>query len=208
MTLTVSDGNCSDVTTLNITVWEMPIPSITGTDETCSGICDGAIDLSVTGTGGYTYSWDNGAGNSQDPNGLCTNTYTVLITDINGCQATASYTINGPNTLIGSLDASIDVTCNGASDGTATVSASGGTSPYTFDIGAGPQASGSFTGLSAGAYTITITDVNNCNTTVSLSINEPTTLTGSVALQNDVTCNGGSDGNSTITATGGTNPYF
>ena len=292
VTLTVSDGNCTASTTIDVTVWEMPVPTITGTDETCSGICDGSIDLTVTGSGGYTYSWDNGAGNNEDPSGLCPNTYTVLITDINGCQATTSYTIgttpplvlnitgtdvlcngadngtsnvtvsggtagysydwspsNGPTqpgggqgtssvtgltggisytvtvtdannctetatytvteptALVGSLDATTDALCNGAADGTATVSASGGTSPYSYDIGSGAQASGSFSGLSAGTYTVTITDANNCTTTVGITINEPTALSGSISLQSDVTCNGGADGTATIAAAGGTSPY-
>jgi len=292
VSLIVSDGNCSDVTTLNIIVWEMPVPTITGTDETCAGICNGTIDLSVTGSGGYTYNWDNGAGNNQDPTGLCPNNYNVLITDINGCQATssftigttpplvlnivgtdvlcngddngtatvtasggtpvysyswdpsngpnqpgggqgtssvigltggvnytvtvtddnnctetASYTVNEPTALVGTLGATTDVLCNGNADGSATVSANGGTSPYTYDIGSGAQASGSFTGLSAGTYTVTITDDNNCTTTVPVTIIEPTAFSGSVSLQNDITCNGGSDGSATIAASGGTSPY-
>ena len=109
--------------------------------------------------------------------------------------------------LVGSLDATTDVLCNGASDGTATVSASGGTSPYTYDIGSGAQASGSFTGLSAGSYTVTITDDNNCTTTVGVTINEPTALVGSLDATTDVLCNGGADGTATVSASGGTSPY-
>ena len=163
----------------------MPVPTITGTDETCSGICDGSIDLTVTGSGGYTYSWDNGAGNNEDPSGLCPNTYTVLITDINGCQATTSYTIGTTPPLVLNITGT-DVLCNGADNGTSNVTVSGGTAGYSYDWSpsngptqpGGGQGTSSVTGLTGGiSYTVTVTDANNCTETATYTVTEPTAVT-------------------------------
>ena len=194
VTLTVSDGDCFDITTLGITVWEMPVPAITGTDETCAGLCDGLIDLTVSGSGGYSYSWDNGAGNNQDPTGLCANTYNVLITDINGCQESGSITIGTVPELI-TADNPGTIDCFGGTT-TVVISATGGTAPYSGD--------GTFT-VSAGPYSYTVTDANNCTSTVSGTITEPNEL---IAADNPGTidCFGGTT-TIVISATGGTAPY-
>ena len=206
VTVTVTDGNCSEVASITFNVNEEPTGSVVASNMNCNGVCDGSLDLTVTnGSAPYSYSWDNGAGTSEDPNSLCVNTYNVTITDANGCTTTAAGTITEPTALMASATGN-NVSCNGFADGALTATSSGGTSPYTYDIGNGPQSSGSFTGLTAGNYSIAITDDNNCSTIVPFTISEPIVLAGSIALQTGVTCNGGSDGSTDLTTTGGTGP--
>ena len=174
----------------------------------CFGNSTGSVTVTGSGsTAPYTYDIGSGAQATGDFTGLAAGAYTVTVTDDNGCIFPVTVTINEPNALSGSVSLQNDVTCNGGADGSATIAASGGTSPYTYDIGSGAQASGAFTGLSAGSYTVTITDDNNCTTTVPVTINEPTALVGSLDATTDVLCNGGADGSATVSASGGTNPY-
>ncbi|MBL4578036.1 MAG: PKD domain-containing protein, partial [Flavobacteriales bacterium] len=94
VTQTVTVGICSDNTTMTIIVYDGPTASISGVDESCPGVCNGTADLTaVVGDAIITnYLWDNGA-TTQDLSGLCAGTYNVTITDLNGCQTTASVVI-------------------------------------------------------------------------------------------------------------------
>ncbi|MBA3899347.1 MAG: SprB repeat-containing protein, partial [Bacteroidetes bacterium] len=161
----------------------------TATDVLCNGGLTGAIDLDPAGgTPGYTYSW-GGSVTTKDRTGLAAGIYSVTITDANGCIFTVSDTINQPTPILTS-SVKTNVLCNGGSDGTATVSASGGTGAYTYSWtpvgGTSPMA----TGLSLGSYTVTVTDVNSCQTNLTVAIAEPPALAISTISKTDVTCNG------------------
>ena len=205
----IDDNGCSEM----ITVTVADLSGLTAvidsqTDVDCFGNSTGAV--TVTGSGSTApYTYDIGAGTQATGTftGLAAGAYTVTVTDDNGCIFPVAVTINEPTALSGSVSLQNDVTCNGGADGSATIAASGGTSPYTYDIGSGAQASGAFTGLAAGSYTVTITDDNNCTTTVPVTINEPTALVGTLDATTDVLCNGASDGSATVSASGGTSPY-
>ena len=129
------------------------------------------------------------------------------MTDANGCQATASTTVTEPAVLSLSSTGSSNPSCNGASDGSITVSGSGGTSPYYYDTGLLNQSSGTFTGLSAGTYNITVTDANSCQATVVVTLSDPSVLNASTTLNNGISCAGGNDASATASATGGTGSY-
>ena len=129
----------------------------------------------------------------------------MTITDNNGCTTTRSVTITQPTALTSSTSSTTNATCNGASTGAFTVAASGGTSPYTFNHGTGAQASGTFTGLTAGTYNVTITDNNGCTTTRAVNITQPAAVAGSTSSTGE-SCTG-NDGSATVTASGGTAPY-
>lgn len=180
----------------------------TSTDETCAGLNDGTITVSATG-GTTPYLYDIGGPQQTSPNftGVAPGTYTVTVTDAAGCTGTTSVTVNGPPVLTGTITALTDASCNGSCDGSVTVTAAGGVAPYSYDIGGGPQGSGTFSPLCAGTYTILITDANGCTTTVPVTITEPTALSGTIASQTNVTCNGACDGTVDVTAAGGTAPY-
>ncbi|MBW6482410.1 MAG: T9SS type A sorting domain-containing protein [Vicingaceae bacterium] len=134
--------------------------------------------------------------------------YNVTVTDANGCTSNVSnITITEPTALAGSLTSQTNVACNGGTNGSATVSATGGTAPYTY-LWSNAATSATATGLAAGNYNVTITDANGCTTNVSnITITEPTALTSSISSQTNVSCNGGTNGSATVSATGGTTPY-
>lgn len=168
--------------------------SATTTNVTCNGGTNGAINLSVTGgTPSYTYHWNDGT-TTEDRSNVTAGTYTVTITDANSTTATASFTITQPSAISGSATASA-ILCNGGM-ATITVSATGGTQPYT--------GTGTFT-APAGNPSYTITDANGCTATASVAITQPTVLNGN-ATASAILCNGGM-ATVTVSATGGTPPY-
>ncbi len=99
----------------------------------------------------------------------------------------------------------LPATCFGASDGSVNLTVSGGLLPYTFTWSNGANSEDIF-GLTANAYTVTVSDANNCPTTSSYVVNEPGLINGAGIITN-VTCNGYLDGNIDLTVTGGTGPY-
>jgi hypothetical protein len=105
------------------------------------------------------------------------------------------------------LDAQENIICNGNSNGSATVSASGGTSPYSYSWSPSGGNTETANNLAAGTYICTITDINSCNTTQEITITEPDELIANISSQTDVTCHGNSDGAITISVDGGISPY-
>jgi gliding motility-associated-like protein len=176
------------------------------TDVTCFGGSDGAIDLAVGGgTTPYTYIWSTGAG-TEDISGLPLGTYTVTVTDFNGCQAVISTPVNQPTLLTAAISSTTNVSCFGGSDGIATVSANGSVPPYTYNWSSGGT-NATETGLSIGTYVVTVTDTHGCTATTSVTITQPTLLTSSIASSVNVSCFGGNNGEATVAANGGVLPY-
>ncbi|MFT5919009.1 MAG: gliding motility-associated-like protein, partial [Granulosicoccus sp.] len=175
----------------------------------CNGLADGSVEILATG-GTPPFVFDLGIG--SQPSGIFSNliagNYNVLITDANGCEFEVPFEITEPMPLSGGIDNQMDVTCFGGSDAMVTVFANGGTTPYTFDIGLGSQATGVFTGLASGAYTILISDANLCTYTVGVTIIEPTQLVVSVTSITEPLCNGDDNGQIVFDATGATAPYL
>ncbi len=197
-------GGCQDVTTITIEVYSEPVPTISVTDVTCSGYCDGTATVDASYAG---YLWTDGS-TSQSISGLCDGQYCVTVTDANGCTGTVCATISQPSGITIDNETTSDVTCFGDNDGSVVVSASGGTSPLTYDIGITANSTGSFTGLSGNTYTVTITDANNCTTTSNaLTVNEPPVISINSQSYTDVSCFGYSDGSITLSASGGAGTF-
>jgi alpha-tubulin suppressor-like RCC1 family protein len=177
------------------------------TDPSCFS-CTGYISSSIYGgTWPYTYAWSNG-GTDYYAGSLCSNNYSLTVTDNNGCSATNSIMLldGGPLTL--SSVTKTDVKCNGEASGTATVNPSGGSTPYYYSWNPGNYNTQTVTGLLPGSYTVTLTDAGSCGATQTavVTINEPAVLTASVSGTN-VSCNGGSNGQAASTVNGGNSPY-
>ena len=206
----VTEANgCTSTSTVTITDPSALVASaVVDSNTTCNGFFDGGATASVTGgTSPYTYAWSNSA-TTQSITGVGAGIYNVTITDANGCTATSSVTITQPSALTSAITSLTNIACNGGTAGLATVTPSGGTSPYTFlwDAAAGSQTTATANGLGAGTYTVTITDVNGCTTTSSATISEPTLLVATTNSLNS-SCNVVCDGSVGSSASGGTAPY-
>ena len=179
--------------------------SVILTDVSCFGGMDGEISLSVSGGAApYTFLWSNGA-TTQSLSGVVAGTYTVTITDAALCQRLFAYQIEEPVVLSLNIN-STNVSCQGGSDATSSVSVSGGTTPYNYLWSTGAT-SNDINGLSAGSYSVTVTDSQGCLSTATISIGQPTTL-GIALSVNQVSCFGGSNGSVSASVSGGTAPYI
>ncbi|MCC7303416.1 MAG: gliding motility-associated C-terminal domain-containing protein, partial [Bacteroidia bacterium] len=153
----------------------------------------------------YTYLWSSGGTNATE-NGLVTGTYTVTITDANGCTLTATAFVPDAPGPQAAINAQTNVSCFGGNNGDATVTVTGGTAPFTYNWSPFGGTGATGTGLSAGTYTVTVTDANGCTATATVTITEPPLLTASTVMT-PVICNGGNTGTATVTAAGGTPAY-
>lgn len=208
--VTITDANgCTVIVPFTIMDLSGLTATITAqTNASCIGACDGSVTVVGSGsTSPYTYDIGGGPQPSGTFTGLCAGPYTVTVTDGNGCTFPVNVTITEPTAVGGSITGQTDVSCNGLCDGTVDVAGSGGTTPYMYDIGGGPQASGSFTGLCAGANDVTVIDANGCTFVIPVTIIEPTALGGAITGQTDALCNGSCDGTVTIAGSGGISPY-
>ncbi len=180
------------------------------TNVTCFGACDGTATVVEGVDGPYTFVWDAlaGGGTTGTVTGLCPGSYSVEVTSASGLVEVLDVTITEPAELVGSIISLTDVTCFGLSDGTVSIDAIGGTGTYTFDIGAGPAATGDFTGLAAGSYTVTILDDSACVETISFVILEPSELLLTEDYSTNLTCFGAGDGEINVLASGGTPGYL
>ncbi len=205
-TVTVTDANgCTKTASVSITQPTALGATATSTNATC-GQCNGTA--SITPSGGtlpYTYAWSNGSSTVNVSN-LCAGTYTVTLTDVNGCTATATVSITSPPGPTVNLQNQTNVLCNGGNTGSATVTASG-SSPFTYNWTPFGGTNATATGLSAGTYTVTVTDVNGCTSTQTVTITQPSPVTASINPPTNITCNGLCNGSATAAGGGGTSPY-
>lgn len=203
-TLTVTDANsCPQNVQVTIT---QPAP-LTSTMSTIDVGCaaSGSATVNVTGgTGPYSYLWSSGGNSATDIN-LTVGTYTVLVTDSNGCTLTDTATIIN-TTGITNTSSFTDISCFGMSNGSATIVPAGGNAPYTYTWSPPMGNTPTVNNLPAGSYTVTATDAGGCVTSATFNITEPPALTTISAFTN-VSCNGGNDGSGTVSPAGGTGPY-
>lgn len=202
-TVTVSDAfGCSGTGNVTITVSPAMTLALTATDVTCSGLCNGAVSSSFSGgIAPYNYAWSNG-NTTANISSVCAGTYTLIVTDAIGCTIQQSDTVLTPASLT-ATNGQTNVTCNGLCDGTAFVTPTGGTMPYSYIWNNG-QTTASATTLCAGVNSCTITDANGCTVTSSVTITQPAALT--VAPVTGATICEGQSATLTATTTGGTSP--
>lgn len=206
VTITNAAG-CVSGDTVDINVNQLPVLSSNSIDVACFGGNTGSATVSVsTGTPPYSYSWTNGGGNSATANTLIAGSYTVIVTDDNGCTQSETVNVLEPP-ILSLIPDSTSVLCFGSSDGSASVTVSGGTPGYIYQWSSGAGTGSSATGLSAGNYTVLVTDNNSCTQVSNVTITQPTLLnlvTYSTAAQ----CFGASNGTASVVVNGGTPGYL
>jgi len=196
--VTATTGTCVATASVTVTVNPMPTASISGNTTICSG--DAAT---LTATGGGTYSWSNGA-TSAVIYPSAPGTFSV-IASVGSCSDTASATVT--TLTLPSVSASSTQAGCGIGNGTATANPSGGCSPFTYLWSISPpQYTQTATGLSAGIYSVTVTDCNGCTNSESVTVSGTSAPTVSATVT-DASCASCCDGNATANPSGGTPPY-
>ena len=172
----------------------------------CFGGNDGSANTNALGgTSPYAYTWSSGA-NTITANNLSAGTYSVIITDLNGCTEVQSTTITEPTLLALTQNSATMVSCFGGSNGAAQYAANGGTSPYQYLWSNGITTTNN-TNLTAGNYTIVLTDAKGCTSTSSVNISQPSLLAFNPSAITNVNCFSGNDGQATVSSNGGIPPY-
>jgi gliding motility-associated-like protein len=183
--------------------------TISKTNVSCNGVADGTITVNIsTGTPPYQYSLDNITWQpSNSFVGLGAGTYTAYYRDNNACSNSQLVTITQPAVLNITLTSQAP-RCFGYNDGSIIAIATGGTNSYQYSLdNIIWQASNTFNGIAAGTYSVYCRDVNGCTITKTITITQPALLTATASVI-DASCSGGANGQITITASGGTAPYY
>ncbi|MCF8465365.1 MAG: PKD domain-containing protein, partial [Flavobacteriales bacterium] len=201
---------CVFDTTITLSEPDTLVLALAGlSDLLCNG--DNSGSLTVNATGGvapYEYRLNAGSyGPSATFSGLAAATYLIRVRDANGCTDTLHVTLSEPGILMLSLIDSEDALCNGASNAAIETNAAAGTAPYQYSLdGISFQGAGTFQGLTAGTYTVTVRDANGCLDQLTETVFEPSLLTIETN-STPVTCFGDQDGTIQILAGGGTTAY-
>jgi hypothetical protein len=175
---------------------QLRISLVSATDPTCAGGATGSIAVTATGgtpgTLGYQYSINGSTPSSSATFSRPAGTYTIEVTDAKGCKATLpTITLTDPAVLNAAINTKTNVSCNGGTDGSATVEVTGGTAPYTFNWSTSPaQQTATATSLEAGTYTVTVADANGCTRTATVTIAQPAsvpapTASGAAVCENE-----------------------
>ncbi|HBX51821.1 MAG: hypothetical protein A2275_03450 [Bacteroidetes bacterium RIFOXYA12_FULL_35_11] len=205
--LTIQDYyHCSHYDSIEITEPPLLNINISATNSHCHSD-NGLASLNVDGgIPPYFYSWSNA--NLPDTNtveNLASGIYFVTVTDYNNCASVEHFVISdieGPEVFLTGTDVS---SCFGYSTGTASADVVGGIPPYSYIWSNGASSFNSISNISAGNYSVVVTDSAGCTGSGTIIISEPAEINISY-LKQDVTCFGLNTGSLSISASGGTNP--
>lgn len=218
---TVTDANgCTAQLSVTLTQPASPLQaSITNIQQVlCFGQSTGSATVTASGgTADYTYLWnDPSAQTTATATGLAAGSYSVLVTDANGCTGTVNVTITQPQSaLSGSITAQTNVDCFGNASGAATVIGSGGSGSYSYIWTPGGQTTSTVNGLLAGVYSVSIFDNNGCATPFQVVVNITQPATGLMANLTsptvvggwNIACNGDATGSINLDVSGGSGNY-
>jgi hypothetical protein len=206
--VTITDGACQRIVQDLAIVAPAPLQIIENqiVGEDCFGQNKGLIDIAaVGGTGTYAYTWNDGP-TTQDRANLLAGSYTVTITDGNGCTAVSPALVvaqPAPLVAVPQVQAAL---CNGKKTGSIALQITGGTSGYFVEWSNGAF-SQNIQQLAAGNYTVTILDANQCSLVQAYSVSQPAPLGLSLANMQHPSCAGLANGSIGMNATGGTPGY-
>ena len=186
------------------------LSSYNGFNVNCFGSTDGNIDITVNGgTGAYTYTWSNTA-TTKDILNLGAGTYSVVVSDVNGCKDTLTTTLTEPTQLVVTIDSlnnynGYNVSCFGSQNGAIYTTAIGGTNTYTYTW-SNNTTNQDLSNVGIGYYTLIVTDQNRCSISVDTTLTGPTALTFTSSVTN-LKCHSVPTGSIDIGVAGGVNPY-
>ena len=206
--VTIADANgCT--ATASATIAQPSVLQLTSAivnDVQCFGESNGSIAVQVIGgSPNYDYSWQPPSANSSTATGLALGNYTLRVTDANGCFTDTIFTISQPTELL--LDtASVNVSCYGGSNGSATVVASGGTPLYSYNW-SNAVTQPSIQNVQAGSYSVTVFDANMCSKQSNFVLAQPSRIALSSSVVNEVSCFGANDGVATVRVNNSAGPF-
>ncbi len=210
-TVTVTDqANCSASATVVITQPSSPMSAsfIAFNGVSCNGGNNGSASILASGGNpGYTYLWTPGAQTTSVLTNASGGNYTCTVTDANGCYVNNIINIFQPSALIASIGSVTNVACAGQLNGAAQILASGGTPGYNYFWLPTAQTNSVLTGVGSGVYTCSVTDVNGCVNTKTVSITQPNPLVITTNTVTNPTCNGFANGQIATSVSGG-NPTY
>ena len=210
--VTVTDNlGCQAVNNVSLTSPPALNVSTSSVNAFCNQSNGSATANPTGGTSPYSYLWSPSAGSqtTQTANNLAPGTYSVTVTDANGCYQNATVVVGNNPGVTASISSQTNVSCFGGNNGSATATGTGGNLPYTYQwpASAGNQTTATATNLSAGTYTVTVRDANNCTSTATVTITQPSAVTASISSFTNALCNGACNGTATAMGSGGTPPY-
>lgn len=204
-TVTVSDANnCTASTSATIHEPSAVMANIAMLPVSCNGGNNGSLEATATGgNSNYQYVWNNGVTNSSISQ-LGAGTYALTATDVKGCSATASATVTEP-AILSITETVSNISCKGGSNGSIQTISSGGSGTYSYlwNNGASTPA---ISGLSAGSFSVTVTDGNGCSTSKSILVTAPSAIQLTTTTTN-AGCSGSNTGSISLTVSGGTPSY-
>ncbi len=203
--LTVTDANgCAASSSVTLTSPVALGLSLTPTSSSCGKSNGSVVAVASGGVTNYSYAWSNATTNNTLP-AVAAGTYSLTVTDANGCTISSSTIVTDLSTLKANILAYSNLKCNGDTNGSLTVRASGGTGTLTYSwSNAGIDSV--INGLGAGAYAVTVTDASGCSLSTNASITQPTQLK-LVSTAINTSCWGGKNGQAVIVPSGGAGNY-
>jgi len=206
-TVNITDGNnCPSQLSISINQPAALLVNANTTAETALGANDGSATANPTGGNEpYQYLWSNGA-NTVAIQNLMPGTYTVEITDANGCTMPQTVEVSSFLCAISSQNNVVNISCAGASDGSISISLVGGEAPFTYSWSNGANSS-AINNLAGGTYTVEINDVNGCGFSSTATVTEPSALSPIEIESVNPLCPNDASGSATATISGGTEPY-
>lgn len=208
-TLTITDASlCLQTAVVTLTNPPLLTSNITFTNPLCNANCNGvAVSTPSNAVAVIQYTWTTVPPQSAaTATGLCAGTYSVYISDGNGCTDTGVVTLSNPPLL--NVNVSILAASCGSANGTATIVASGGTPTYNFVWTPPVSTTSVATNISAGVYTVVVTDQNGCSNTQSIPVSNTGGPTLAVISQTNVACNSFCTGAASVTTIGGGTPSY
>jgi hypothetical protein len=206
-TVTVNDQWPCFKTTTSI-IQASPSVSVNNsvTNVKCAGDQSGAIAITVTGgVAPFSYHWSNSV-TTQNLGPVFAGTYSVTVTDINGCTGVTSGTVTQPLNLPQFAATIQNVSCFGQCNGMISVTPNGGTPGYTYHWQDGTTAQ-NLSNVCAGLYFLTVTDNNGCRAISNNFVAQPQSALTVIPAVTNISCTGGTGGSIFLTVSGGTLPY-